>query len=154
VLLDEPGGTYWRDWQAFVQRHLLDTAFISPADFSLYKVLHSVDETVSELLTFYRVFHSMRYVKQYLAIRLADELHPNVLSELGRQFGDIVASGEFHQRPALSDEADEPHLAHLPRLVFHFNRRSLGRLRELIDFINQGSDAPRQAPQPPLNGRP
>jgi hypothetical protein len=30
----------------------------------------------------------------------------------------------------------EPDLAHMPRLVFHFNRRSLGRLRMLIDAIN------------------
>jgi hypothetical protein len=27
----------------------------------------------------------------------------------------------------------------LPRLVFRFNRRNLGRLRQLIDRINDGS---------------
>lgn len=139
VLLDEPGGTYWKDWHTFVQRHLLDTAMISPTDFSLYKVLDSVDETVSELLTFYRVFHSMRYVKNHLVFRLREELHPSLLRDINSAFDDILASGEFHQRPATSDENDEPHLAHLPRLVFHFNRRSLGRLRELIDVLNRGS---------------
>jgi hypothetical protein len=28
-------------------------------------------------------------------------------------------------------------LASLPRLVFRFNRRSLGRLRQLIDVLNR-----------------
>ncbi|HZN33384.1 MAG TPA: cytochrome D ubiquinol oxidase subunit II, partial [Pirellulaceae bacterium] len=36
-------------------------------------------------------------------------------------------------------ERDEADLAHLPRLVFQFNRRNLGRLRLLIDAINRGS---------------
>jgi hypothetical protein len=33
-------------------------------------------------------------------------------------------------------ERDEPALAHLARLVFVFNRRDHGRLRMLIDFLN------------------
>ena len=33
-------------------------------------------------------------------------------------------------------EADEPHLEHLPRLVFQFNRRDIGRLRQMVDVIN------------------
>jgi len=36
----------------------------------------------------------------------------------------------------LADEAGEPELAELPRLKLHFNRRNLGRLRQLIDAIN------------------
>jgi hypothetical protein len=33
-------------------------------------------------------------------------------------------------------EQDETALAHLPRLVFSFNRRDHGRLRMLINFLN------------------
>jgi len=32
-------------------------------------------------------------------------------------------------------------LAGLPRLIFHFNRRNYGRLRQLIDFVNRGAGA-------------
>jgi uncharacterized protein (TIGR00730 family) len=153
VLLDEPGGTYWTDWQKFVESHLLQANMISESDFSLYKVLHSVDETVQELLTFYRRFHSMRYVKNQLVFRLHEELHPAQLDEISRDFDDILASGEFHQRPALPDEGDEPQLAHLPRLVFHFNRRSLGRLRELVDAVNRGSGGVTQNLDTERNGQ-
>ena len=37
---------------------------------------------------------------------------------------------------------DEPDLIDLPRLMFNFDRRSLGRLRQLIDCINRGRVAP------------
>ena len=37
---------------------------------------------------------------------------------------------------ALPVERDEPALAHLPRLVFTFNRRDHGKLRMLIDYLN------------------
>jgi uncharacterized protein (TIGR00730 family) len=145
VLLDEPGGTYWRDWHAFVRQHLLEAQMISDSDFALYKVLHSVDDAVAELLTFYRVFHSMRYVKNHLVFRLQEELHPSLLEAINHHFADILAGDAFHQRPALSEEGDEPQLADLPRLVFHFNRRSLGRLRELVDAVNRGSVVADQA---------
>jgi uncharacterized protein (TIGR00730 family) len=154
VLLDEPGGTYWRDWQSFVQRHLLAANMISESDFALYKVLHTVDDTVDELLTFYRVFHSMRYVKNNLVFRLQEELHPSLLEAINREFADILAGDAFHQRPALPEEKDEPRLADLPRLVFHFNRRSLGRLRQLIDAINRGSVVASDAADSARNGRP
>ena len=34
-------------------------------------------------------------------------------------------------------EADEASLASLPRLVFGFNKRDHGRMRMLIDYLNQ-----------------
>ena len=43
------------------------------------------------------------------------------------------------------EEADEPELAELPRLMLHFNRRSLGRLRQLVDALN-GRAEPRRHP--------
>ena len=60
------------------------------------------------------------------------------LAEVNRRFAEILVQGEFEQTEALSDEKDEPDLAELPRLVFAFNRRSLGTLRRLIDFLNLG----------------
>ena len=90
------------------------------------------------MLGFFRVYHSMRYVKKELVFRMQRPLDPALLDAINSNFGDILTSGEFHQRSALSAEKDEPELAALPRLVFHFNRRSLGRLRQLIDVVNGG----------------
>jgi hypothetical protein len=139
VLLDEPGGNYWQALHNFVVDNLLRRAMISPEDLFLYKVSDSIDDAVAECLGFFRVYHSMRYVKHRLVLRLNEPLHPLLLEDLNQEFADILSSGSFEQRGPLSDEKDEPDLAHLTRLAFHFNRRNLGRLRLMIDCINHGS---------------
>jgi hypothetical protein len=58
------------------------------------------------------------------------------LATIQSKFKDILISGDFHTGPALPVERDEPTLAQLPRLIFKFNRRDHGRLRMLIDHLN------------------
>jgi hypothetical protein len=135
VLVDEPGGDYWERWQAFILDELLKRKLISPEDPSLYKLTHSVDEAVNEILTFYRVYHSMRYVREELVLRLKQQLSEAALEHLRANFGDILVSGTFEQGPPLALENEE--FPDLNRLIFHFNRRSMGRLRQLVDYINQ-----------------
>ena len=109
---------------------------ICDVDLSLYKVTDSCEEAVQEVLGFYRVYHSMRYVKHHLVLRLQHELDASHLATINDQFSDVLVDGHFEQRRAFNDERDEPDLSELPRLAFHFNRRNLGRLRQLIDWIN------------------
>ncbi|MFV1964041.1 MAG: TIGR00730 family Rossman fold protein [Pirellulaceae bacterium] len=139
VLLDAPGGTYWKGLHRFVNDHLLEGGMISPPDLHLYKITDSCEEAVAEIKRFYSVYHSMRYVRNDLVLRLHRELNPEFLAEIGRDFADILDGGEFQQTTALPAERNESHLRSLPRLVFHFNRRDLGRLRQLINRINEES---------------
>ncbi len=143
VLLDAPGGSFWQDWHKFVQRQLLQGGMISAEDTSLYKLTDNVEEAVEETLNFYRRYHSMRYVKRNLVFRLNAPLADEALEEINVHFSKILNSGQFVQRGPLDEEADEPELAHLTRLVFHFNRRSLGHLRQLIDRLNRNSSNDR-----------
>ncbi len=138
VLADAPGGQYWKPLDDFLRNTLLPQGMISPEDTSLYRVTCDLDETVGEITHFYRVYHSMRYVKRNLVLRLQEPLGDSLLESINEQFADVLQDGRFVQRGALSDEKDEPELADMSRLVFHFNRRSLGRLRQLIDAINAG----------------
>jgi uncharacterized protein (TIGR00730 family) len=137
VMLDEPGGDYWARWREYIQDELLERELISPADMSLFKVIDSVDEAVAEIHNFYRVYHSMRYVHGDLLLRLQHKLPEEVMERLRADFADIVATGTFEQIEALPEEANEMHIATLPRLRFRFDRRNLGRLRQMIDVINQ-----------------
>lgn len=138
VFLDAPGGTFWKSWHDFVISELLGQGMISPEDLSLFKLTDNCQEAVDEIMDFYRVYHSMRYVRDRLVFRLKEPLRPALLEDINRSFTDILAKGEFVARGPLKFERDEPDLQDLPRLVFHFNRRSLGRLRQLIDCINRG----------------
>jgi uncharacterized protein (TIGR00730 family) len=136
IMVDEPGGDYWKQWLHFVENVLLKRGMISPPDMALFKVTDSVDEAIAEMLNFYRVYHSMRYVGPELVLRLKRQLSEATLESIRKEFADIVVSGTFEQSAALPQEANDPHVADLPRLRFHFDRRSLGRLRMLIDIIN------------------
>jgi uncharacterized protein (TIGR00730 family) len=141
VFLDAPGGSYWQELDHFFRRQLLDAGMISPPDISLYRITDSWETAVGEIQQFYRVYHSMRYVKQDLVLRLAHPLDPAFVEHLDRHFADIREHGHLQQRDALPLECEETRLANLPRLVLAFNRRDLGRLRQLIDCINRGAIA-------------
>ncbi|MBC8872306.1 MAG: LOG family protein [Planctomycetes bacterium] len=139
VLLDEPGGDYWKSLHEFILNQLLDRGLISAEDLNLYKVTDDCEVAVSELLNFFRVYHSMRYVRSQLVFRLLEPLSEALLREINRDFADILVEGDFQQTDALPAEKDEPDLADMPRLVFNFNRRNHGRLRQLIDCLNRGT---------------
>ena len=139
VLLDAPGGSFWQEFQDFVRHKLLGDRMISPEDLSLYKLTDKVDVAVTEILQFFRSYHSMRYVKNKLVLRLKERPSDALLAAINEKFPDILSGGDFTLGPALPEERDEVDLAAYVRLIFRFNRRSLGRLRQLIDAINRGS---------------
>lgn len=136
VFLDAPGGSYWKDWLTYVRTHLLDGKMISAEDLSLFRVTESVDETVDEILRFYRVFDDMEYVNSRLVLRLKRPITEAKLNTMQRDFGDILSSGSFEQEIGSSSTALTNGSSTHANLAFHFNRRSLGRLRQLIDSIN------------------
>jgi hypothetical protein len=98
------------------------------------------------------VFHSARYVRELLVLRLLRRLPDDFVATLAGEFSDIV-TGErgFSQRGAYPVERDEPELWNLPRLVLRFNRLNYGRLRTLIDRINR-APAPPPSEQPSAPG--
>jgi hypothetical protein len=138
VLVDEPGGTYWVKWIRFFQEELLAQGYIDESDLTLFQRVDSVDAAVACIARFYRRYHSMRYVNGQLVIRLASPLDPAKIKELKERFNDILLpGGDLVPSAALPGEADDPELLHLPRLLVDFNRRDLGRLRGLVEVINE-----------------
>jgi hypothetical protein len=85
---------------------------------------------------FYANYVSMRYVREKLVFRLRTTPSEAVLEELHKRYAKLLVSGKFEVRKALSAESDEPELADLPRLVFQFNRRDHGLLRQMINYLN------------------
>ena len=138
VLLDAKGGTYWKFWKQFVDEHLARLGMISDNDFHLFRVTDDVEEAVEEILRFYRVFHSYRYVGDKIVLRLNAALTDEALAAVEEEFSDIIKAGRMIQREALEEEADEEELSGLVRLVFRHRRRDFGRLRQLIDAVNAG----------------
>ncbi|MEZ5299999.1 MAG: LOG family protein [Verrucomicrobiales bacterium] len=142
VMVDAPGGTYWQTFVKFIKAELLDNGMISEEDFAFFKVTDNVDEAVAEITGFYRNFHSYRYVNDQLVIRLLRPLTESRVAQLNDEFNDLFAEGgsgkptAIRQGEALNAEKNEPEIADLPRLIFRHNRSRFGRLRSLIDAVN------------------
>ncbi len=137
VLVDGPGLTYWTNWIKFFKDELRAHGYISDTDFSLFERVDSVDAAVKYINRFYSRYHSMRYVNGHLVFRMTSVLAPHHIQKLKEKFKDIlVPGGNIILSGPLPEEKDEPEISHLPRLVMDFNRQDFGRLRILIDAIN------------------
>ena len=139
VMLDRSGGSYWKGWRRFVQSRLLQDGYTSPQDQYLFAITDEMEVACQEILTFYRRFHSYRYVKQKrnLVLRLKEEIDDSQLGILNGRFADIVVDGRIERCQPFPEEEDEPSRRDLSRLVLSFNQRDFGRLRQLIDTINR-----------------
>ena len=94
---------------------------------------------MGEILDFFRVYHSMRYVHGKLVLRLHQ-----APDERAVWTGSTRISPTFW-RPGNSPSADRCRKKRTsrpwpiyPRLIFAFNHRNFGRLRQLIDCLNKG----------------
>ncbi len=139
VLLDRPDGTYWETWMRFLTEHLLKLGFISDDDFAFFKIAHNADAAINEIVQFYKIYHSARWVGQEFVIRISRRLPQSAIADLNRQFSDIVRRGEIVQGAALRQEKNEPEIWDLPRIIFTPHRRAFGRFRQLIDAINSAA---------------
>ncbi len=136
ILMELQDGDYWRRWQNFLREGMLRRGYISEEELGFFKVMSDVEAAVHEIKTFYRNYHSYRFVKRDLVIRLNHPPGPGLIGTLNRDFGDIL-TGKVRPIQSLSDESDEPSTAHLHRLLVPFDRTSFARLRQMIDIINR-----------------
>lgn len=136
VMLNRPRGNYWKLWMKFITDRLYKRGLISQEDFSFFKITRNASEAVAEILNFYTIYHSSRWVGERFVIRMNDRLSQKALVNLNKQFTDIVRKGEITQGPALPQEKNEPEIWDLPRLIFTPFRTRFGRFRQLIDAIN------------------
>lgn len=139
VLLDRPGGTYWETWLRFLTEHLFKLGLVSSEDFSFFKIAHDVDEAEREILQFYKVYHSARWVGEQLVLRICQPLSKNAVADLNKNFSDLLREGAIVQGSALRQEKNEPEIWNLPRLILTPYRNNFGRFRQLIDAMNASS---------------
>lgn len=139
ILMDLPGGTYWARWQDFLREDVMSRGYITEREMTFFRVFTDPRQAVEEIVKFYRNFHSYRFVRHDLIIRLNFPPSSALMERLNREFSDIV-TGEVRQTEPLSAEANDAGTLHLHRIMMRFNREDYARLRQMIDVIN--SDQP------------
>jgi uncharacterized protein (TIGR00730 family) len=153
VLIDKPGGTYWRNWDTYIQQQLIARELISSEDRDLYTITDNLDVAYQAIAAFYRVYHSSRYVGDRFVIRLNHDLSDTQIDTLNQNFSDILLSGRIEKSAMLPGEMlhqqarpqqVQDRIEQLPRLVLHFNQRDQGRLYQLIGAINEMGGPPEQ----------
>jgi len=136
VLLDKPGGTYWRTWDKQIREQLLRNQFVSPDDLRLYEITDDTDHAVKIITRFYRNYHSMRFVHELLVIRLQHPPSPSAIRGLNEDFADIMNGEKAQLIEPTPEEREDNQFLDLPRIAFGFNRRDYGRLRQFIEVLN------------------
>lgn len=136
VLVDKPGGTYWKTWDKNIREHLLRDGLISPDDLNLYRITDSADEAVKIVSRFYRNYHSTRFVKDLFIIRLKHAPTETAIEALNEDFADIMVGPPIKKIEATPEEREDKECLDCERIAFGFNRRDYGRLRELVDVLN------------------
>jgi len=147
VLLDAPGGTFWSGLRGFVEDHLIPSGVISPGDFDRVLVTDSVDEATTEILGFWRNYHSLRWVGRRLVLRLRAAPTEAEVDALTDEFAGLLADGRIERRGPLRAEREDDDALDLPRLALRMNQFRVGQLHRLIRAVNAlGSATDRPAP--------
>ncbi|GBF81483.1 LOG family protein [Aphanothece sacrum] len=136
VLIDEPGGNYWKAWNEYNYNNLLARGLISAEDSSLYTITDSLATACNVIRQFYCVYHSIRYVEDLLVMRLNSQLTDAQVEQLNEEYSDILVKGKIEKSQVLPTEIKDE-TASLPRLRLYFNQRNLGRLYQMINQINK-----------------
>ena len=133
VMVEGAGGDYWRHWENGVRKSLVERGLVSPEDRDLFYIADDPADAANHIKHFYRNFHSMRYVKDDLVIRLHHRLRDEDIETLRHEFSRIIRSGIVVQRGPY--DAEDKHID-LPRLAFTHTRSHFGMVRQMIDRIN------------------
>ena len=136
ILIDSPDSEYWESLIGFVTEKLSEGGFISNNDLSLLIRVNSIEQAVDEIVQFYRVYHSIRYVGDKTIIRLKKPLSSEDINSLNEKYSCILRSGEIEPSDALPAEQKDEAFLDLPRLVMDFNRHDFGIFHEMLRFLN------------------
>ena len=107
VLLDLPGSSYWQGWARFVTEEVATRGLISPDDVSLFRIVDRVEDAATEILAFYRNYHSLRWVGDTLVIRLESRPTEAEAAALSERFADALRRPHPHPRRPAAGRASQ-----------------------------------------------
>ncbi|MEM6258706.1 MAG: LOG family protein [Planctomycetota bacterium] len=134
VCVDAPGGDYWKHWDNYVRKSLLEKGWISKDDLNLYKLFDDTAAAAEHVRHFYRNYHSSRFVRDTQVLRIHRPLTEKQIDQLNEEFAVLVKDGKITQTGPLKEERGE--LPGLTRLQWTSTKRDYGTLRGLIDTVN------------------
>ena len=136
LFIENPGGSYWKDWLKYLKKEFLGGGYIEEEDLVFIKIVNSVEAAVKEIKNFYRNYHSVKYGREITIIRLNRKIPVSALNKIGKKYQDFI-EGEIRPSGPLPDEVREKEWLNLPRICMHIKRKDFGRLTQLIHDLNR-----------------
>ncbi len=136
VLIQSEETRYWDPLLEFVDDVLVARGLISPADLHLFRLTTDPEVAADEMCRFYANYQSQRYVDGKLVLRVMTAPDDAECARLTDEYGDILKSGSITAVEPTEPERRDGDALDCERVMLHFDRRSFGRLRQLIDELN------------------
>src|SRR5437764_4826590 len=116
VLIDRPGGTYWKTWDKNIREHLLRNQLIDEHDLPLYQITDDTDQAVKMITRFYRNFHSSRFVKALFVIGVKRAPSDSAIEAMNEDFADIIIGPEIKRIEPTPEELADDDNVDMPRI--------------------------------------
>ena len=142
VLLDRPGGSFWRGFARFVTRELAGSGYIAVNDLDRVVVTDDPERAIAAVTGFWRNYDSQRWHGERLVLRLGAEPTDAELAELNERFSGLCLEGGITRTPPSDAELRDGDRVDLPRIVFTPRQRAVGDLYRLIEALNELESAP------------
>jgi len=137
VCLDAPGSTYWAEFLGFLKRQLVKSQMIHEEDLGIMYCTQDPQDAAEHIADFYKMYHSLRYIRDLLVLRIEKPLSDEQLDLLNQEFKGIVKKGKIEQSlKPFEEERGVPYTFHLTRLAFNFKKDCSVRLIQLIRRLN------------------
>ncbi|HEY5265437.1 MAG TPA: TIGR00730 family Rossman fold protein [Acidimicrobiales bacterium] len=123
VLLDEPGGTFWKKWMTFVEDAIVADDYIGAADTCLVRATTSIAESIEEIERFYSNYQSFTIEGDRASMSLR---HTPTAEQVN---GLAFVAPKFGEERGYLLEDDHT-------VSFNFDGRNYVNLRLVIDVVN------------------
>lgn len=142
VLLDKPGGTYWRALNDFVEAELERGGYVVKGDLDRVLITDSAEAAVAHVHAFWSNYVDLRWFPSRVAgerdaLRLYLKIAPDAvqLASLNERFGHTLASGAITVADPHPEEGGE--YAGLARVRLIPDPHKIGELYRLIGALNE-----------------
>ena len=142
VFLEAEGAEFWEPILRFIEGVQVAKGLISRADTSLFLYTTDHQTACDHIRHFYSNYHSQRYSSGRLVLRMRQAPRLEQLAGLSSEFADILVNGAIELTQPSAAEIEDDDALGCDRISLHFDRRQFGRLRQLIDHLNDMAHLP------------
>lgn len=136
VLMEAEGAGYWDPILEFIEKVQVAKHLVSESDRALYFYTTDAEKAANHIEHFYSNYHSQRYHSGKLILRVHRAPDEAMIEQLNEDFADIVVDGKIARAEPNTAEIEDDDALDCERLTFLFDRRHFGRLRQMIDRLN------------------